>query len=147
MTSCNRFLNELCYSRKKSMRRLGKLRFAILLLFCTSPIFGQTRDNSLESIRSAIRAQDFDKAIELSQAPEPSGFPEPNLQTAATAWILAGASHHTGLSQALTIEHLRNLAEISGMECLVIDRDTKIADFTNALRWNEVYYHAASGFS
>lgn len=77
MTSCNRFLNELCYSRKKSMRRLGKLRFAILLLFCTSPIFGQTRDNSLESIRSAIRAQDFDKAIELSQAPEPSGFLNP----------------------------------------------------------------------
>lgn len=73
--------------------------------------------------------------------------PEPNLQTAATAWILVGASHHTGLSQALTIEHLRNLPEISGMECLVIDRDTEIADFTNALKWNEVYYHSASGFS
>jgi tetratricopeptide (TPR) repeat protein len=50
------------------MCRLGKLRFAILLLFWTCPIFGQTRDGSLESIRSAIRAQDFDKAIELSRA-------------------------------------------------------------------------------
>lgn len=74
-------------------------------------------------------------------------IPEPNLKIAATGWIMAGASHHTGLSQALTIEHLRNFAEISGMECLTIDRDTKIADFTNALRWNEVYYHSASGFS
>ncbi len=74
-------------------------------------------------------------------------IPEPNLKIAATGWIMAGASHHTGLSQALTIEHLGNFAEISGMECLTIDRDTKIADFTNALRWNEVYYHSASGFS
>lgn len=74
-------------------------------------------------------------------------LPEPNLKVAVTAWILAGGSHHTGLSQGLTIEHLRNFAEISGMECLIIERDTKIADFTNALRWNEVYYHSASGFS
>lgn len=74
-------------------------------------------------------------------------IPEPNLKIAATGWILAGASHHTGLSQALTIEHLRNFAEIAGMECLIIDRDTEIADFTNALRWNEVYYHSATGFS
>jgi len=50
------------------MCRLGKLRFAILLLVWTCPIFGQTRDSSLESIRSAIRDKDFDKAIELSRA-------------------------------------------------------------------------------
>jgi len=74
-------------------------------------------------------------------------IPEPNLKVAATAWILAGASHHTGLSQTLTVEHLRNFAEISGMECLVIDRDTKLADFTNELKWNEVYYHLARGLN
>ncbi len=74
-------------------------------------------------------------------------IPEPNLKIAATAWILAGASHHTGLSQTLTIEHLRNFAEISGMECLVIDRDTKIAEFTNELKWNDVYYHLARGLN
>jgi len=74
-------------------------------------------------------------------------IPEPNLKAAATAWILAGASHHTGLSQTLTVEHLRNFAEISGMECLVIDRETKLADFTNELKWNEVYYHLARGLN
>ena len=73
--------------------------------------------------------------------------PEPNLKTAATAWILAGGSHHTGLSQTLTIEHLRDFAEISGMECLVIDRDTKITNFINELKWNDVYYHLARGVS
>ena len=69
--------------------------------------------------------------------------PEPNLKIAATAWILAGGSHHTGLSQALTTEHLRIFAEFSDMECLVIDRDTKIPDFVNALKWNHAYYHLA----
>src|SRR5205809_1130278 len=73
--------------------------------------------------------------------------PEPNLKTAATAWILAGGSHHTGLSQTLTIEHLRDFAEISGMECLVIDRDTKITNFIKELKWNDVYYHLARGVS
>jgi L-arabinose isomerase len=74
-------------------------------------------------------------------------IPEPNLKTAATAWILAGGSHHTGLSQALTTEHLMILAEFSGMECLVIDQATKIPDFMNALKWNDVYYHCAKGLS
>ncbi|HKW35652.1 MAG TPA: L-arabinose isomerase [Candidatus Acidoferrum sp.] len=73
--------------------------------------------------------------------------PEPNLKIAATAWILAGGSHHTGLSQALTSEHLRIFAEISGVECLVIDRDTKLRDFMNALKWNDAYYHLSDGLN
>jgi L-arabinose isomerase len=72
--------------------------------------------------------------------------PEPNLKTAATAWISAGGSHHTALSPALTAEHLENFADMSGMEYLLIDRDTKLADFTKELRWNEVYWHLADGF-
>ena len=50
------------------MCRLGKLRFSILLLLCTCPILGQTRESPLEPIRSALRAKDFDNAIKLSQA-------------------------------------------------------------------------------
>jgi L-arabinose isomerase len=72
--------------------------------------------------------------------------PEPNLKIAATAWISAGGSHHTALSPALTAEHLENFADMSDMEYLLIDRDTKLADFTKELRWNEVYWHLANGF-
>lgn len=50
------------------MCRLGKLRFSILLLLCTCPILGQTRESPLESIRSALRAKDFDNAVKLSRA-------------------------------------------------------------------------------
>src|ERR1700686_2157800 len=52
-------------------------------------------------------------------------IPEPNLKVGATAWILAGGAHHTALSRALTPAHLENFADIAGMECLLIDHDTK----------------------
>jgi L-arabinose isomerase len=67
-------------------------------------------------------------------------IPEPNLRVAATAWISAGGAHHTVLSRALTLEHWQDFAEIAGIECVPITRDTKIAQFANELRWNEMYY-------
>jgi L-arabinose isomerase len=72
-------------------------------------------------------------------------IPRPNLKTAAGGWILAGGAHHTGFSQAVTVEHLEDFAEMAGMECVVIGRDTNLSDLKNELRWNEVYYHLAGG--
>jgi L-arabinose isomerase len=72
--------------------------------------------------------------------------PEPNLKVAATAWISAGGSHHTALSPALTAEHMENFANMAGMEYLLIDQETKLAEFTKELRWNDMYYHMANGF-
>ncbi|MFA5423650.1 MAG: L-arabinose isomerase [Phycisphaerae bacterium] len=66
--------------------------------------------------------------------------PEPDLKTAAAAWILAGGAHHTGFSMSLSAEHLEDFAEMVGIECLLISNDTKISDFKNQCRWNEMYY-------
>jgi L-arabinose isomerase len=71
--------------------------------------------------------------------------PEPDLKTAATAWISAGGAHHTALSPALTVEHLENFSNMAGMECLVINERTQLADFSKELRWNDLYYHLANG--
>ena len=71
--------------------------------------------------------------------------PEPDLKVAATAWILAGGSHHTALSKALTVEHLQDFADIVGLECLLIDANTNISTFAKELRWNDLYYHLAKG--
>ncbi len=67
-------------------------------------------------------------------------LPRPDLKTAAAAWILAGGAHHTGFSQALTIAHLEDLAEIAGVELLTISDTTSLAEFKKEIRWNEVYY-------
>jgi L-arabinose isomerase len=66
--------------------------------------------------------------------------PQPNLKTAAHAWILAGGTHHTAFSYSLTREYLEDYAEIAGIEMLLIDNATTIADFQNQIRVNEVYY-------
>jgi L-arabinose isomerase len=63
--------------------------------------------------------------------------PRPDLPTAAAAWIHAGGAHHTGFSQGLTVEHLEDFAAMAGMELLVIDQDTALRRFRDALRWNE----------
>jgi L-arabinose isomerase len=71
--------------------------------------------------------------------------PRPNLATAAAAWIYAGGAHHTSFSYAVTAEHLRDLADMAGLEFLVIDETTTINAFRDTLRWNDLYYHLAKG--
>ena len=71
-------------------------------------------------------------------------IPQPNLKIAATAWISAGGAHHTVLSRALTAEHWQNFADIAGIECLLIDGSTTLADVANELRWNDMYYQWAA---
>lgn len=64
----------------------------------------------------------------------------PSLKVAAAAWIYAGGAHHTGFSQSLTSQHMQDFAEIAGIECLVIDNETKLRNFQNELRWNDTAY-------
>lgn len=64
--------------------------------------------------------------------------PLPSLKDAAEAWILAGGAHHTGFSFEVTSEHLLDWAEMAGIECLLINRETRIHDFKNEIRWNDL---------
>ena len=66
--------------------------------------------------------------------------PKPDLKSAAAAWILAGGAHHTSYSQAVTTDAIEDLAEMTGVELVVIDKDTKLRDFKNQLRMAEAYY-------
>ena len=66
---------------------------------------------------------------------------KPDLDIAATAWILAGGAHHTVYTQALTTEFLEDFADIAGIELLVIDEKTTVRDFKDKINANEAYYH------
>jgi len=66
--------------------------------------------------------------------------PYPDMKTGCAAWILAGGAHHTCYSQNLTSEHLTDFADIAGIECVLIDKETNLHQLKNELRWNEVYY-------
>ena len=67
-------------------------------------------------------------------------LPKPSLKVAAAAWIYAGGAHHTSFSQALTMEHLEDFTEIAGIELIRINAETRIAQFRQLLRWEEVAY-------
>lgn len=66
--------------------------------------------------------------------------PQPNLNTGAEAWILAGGAHHTAFSYDLTTEQMEDWAAAMGIECVVIDKDTTIRRFKNELRWNSIAF-------
>ncbi|MDI6045731.1 L-arabinose isomerase [Flavobacterium yafengii] len=66
---------------------------------------------------------------------------KPDLDIAATTWILAGGAHHTVYSQVLTTEYMEDFADIAGIELLVIDERTTVRDFKDKINANEAYYH------
>ncbi|MET8231444.1 L-arabinose isomerase [Micromonospora sp. NPDC005298] len=72
--------------------------------------------------------------------------PRPDLPVSAESWITAGAPHHTVLSQAVGVEELHDLAEMSRTELVVIDADTQPRRFADEIRWNQAYYRLARGF-
>ena len=66
--------------------------------------------------------------------------PYPNLSGAAEAWIISGGTHHSVYSAALTAEYFRDWAEMSGIEFVLIDRDTKPDRLRDELRRSEAYW-------
>ena len=66
--------------------------------------------------------------------------PQPDLKTAAAAWIYAGGAHHTCFSQALTMDHMEDFAEIAGVELVRIDRETRIPQLRRELVWSDAAY-------
>jgi L-arabinose isomerase len=62
--------------------------------------------------------------------------PRPDLATAAECWLLAGGPHHTALTTALTVEHLETLAEMVGVELVVIGEGTTPRRLKQELAWN-----------
>ena len=67
--------------------------------------------------------------------------PHPNMHDALAAWIYAGGAHHTCYSQNITAEYLQDFAEIAGIEFILIDKNTRLHQFKNELKWNEAAYN------
>jgi L-arabinose isomerase len=66
--------------------------------------------------------------------------PYPNLRDAAESWIISGGAHHSVYAPSLSSEYFRDWAEMTGIECVVIDWDTKPLRLQDELRWGEAYW-------
>jgi L-arabinose isomerase len=71
--------------------------------------------------------------------------PRPNLHTSTEAWLTAGGPHHTVFTSAVTSETLSDLAEMVGVELVLIDAATDVGRFSKELRWNQAYFRLAQG--
>ena len=65
---------------------------------------------------------------------------KPDFRTAATAWLAAGASHHTAMSTQLSTRVLQDFAMMTGVELLVIDDSTTIESAERELRLNQATF-------
>ena len=64
--------------------------------------------------------------------------PEPDLETGAECWILAGGAHHTVLSYDCDAEMLRDFARIMDIEFVHIDKDTKPETLEKELFFSDI---------
>ena len=90
-------------------------------------------------------------AAEVECVPLPAPMPKlpvghavwrskPDFRTAATAWLAAGASHHTAMSNQITTRIVQDFAVMTGVELLVIDDTTTIESAERELRLNSATF-------
>lgn len=66
----------------------------------------------------------------------------PSLETAAEAWIMAGGSHHSCHTTALTLDHIEDYARITATELITIDESCDLRALEKEIRWNNSSFDA-----
>jgi L-arabinose isomerase len=66
--------------------------------------------------------------------------PRPSLAESAEAWMLAGGSHHTVLTNSVSAEAIEDFARIARTELVSIDGDTTLRGFRKELQFSSAYY-------
>ncbi len=66
--------------------------------------------------------------------------PAPDMITGNEAWILCGGMHHSVISYDLTAEHMRDFAEIMGIEFIHINKHTTIPELRDMLALGDIVW-------
>jgi len=65
---------------------------------------------------------------------------KPDFKTATTAWMMAGAAHHSAMSNQLSPQVIEDFARIMGVELVLIDDGVTLGDIENSMRVNAAHY-------
>jgi L-arabinose isomerase len=71
--------------------------------------------------------------------------PQPDFRTSASAWLAAGAAHHTVMTTAVGVDVWEDFATMTETELLVIDDATTVRGFQHEVQWNAAYHRLARG--
>ncbi len=66
--------------------------------------------------------------------------PMPDMNTGNEAWIRCGGTHHSVISYDLTAQHMKDFAEIMGIECIHINKKTTIDELKMTLAMGDLIY-------
>jgi len=67
--------------------------------------------------------------------------PEPSLNEATESWIYAGGAHHTVFSFHVTTEQLYDFADMTKIECIIIDKETNLRQIRQELMLSEAVWN------
>ena len=70
--------------------------------------------------------------------------PAPSLEVSAEAWMLAGGSHHTVLTNSVSEATIQDFARIADVELVNIDSSTTSVSIRKELQWSSAYYRLAA---
>jgi L-arabinose isomerase len=96
--------------------------------------------NRFRLILNEIEAVKIEHAMPKLSVARALWKPQPSLSGAAEAWILAGGTHHSVYSTALSAEYFRDWAEMNEIELIHINKDTKPDRLRDELRWADAYW-------
>jgi len=88
-----------------------------------------------------IQAEKIEKETPKLPVAKVLWTPEPSLTEATEAWIYAGGAHHNVLSYDVTVDQLYDFADMTGIECIVIDNDTDVRRFRESLKISETIWN------
>jgi L-arabinose isomerase len=129
---------------------IGNRDDPVRLVFTASP--GPAVVVALSDMRDRFRL--VGNAVEVVAPAEPLPHlpvgravwkPLPDFTTSATAWLSAGAAHHTVMSTAVGLDAFADFAKMARTEFLAIDASTTLREFTREIDWNAAYYRLARG--
>lgn len=129
---------------------IGGKEDPVRLVFHTDP--GPAIVVSMADMGSRFRLTANEVEVVTPPAPMPNlpvahavWKPKPSMEVSAQCWLESGGAHHTVLTNAVGVDVFRIFANLAATELMVIDENTTIPAFTDALRWNFAYYHLANG--
>lgn len=64
--------------------------------------------------------------------------PMPDFTTGVESWIYAGGAHHTAFTYDLTIEHMKDFANMANIEFVAITKGTKLDELQRELAYNDI---------
>ncbi len=101
--------------------------------------------NRFRMIVNEVESVEPSGACRSCRSPAPSGNASPTSRPPAPPGSTPGGAHHTGYSYSVTTEMMEDFAAMAGVELAIIDGDTKLRDFKQNLRLNDLYYVLAQG--